>query len=410
MNTIKIRIPRVHNFRKVYDSEEMGTMFGATCPITSIYAAQNELDGVLDINPRTQKQSSAPSRAMHETLRDHQEAFVFRNRGLTFIAQDVSWDNKTEDLEMIFEVDPSAEAQTSGLADGGHTYDVIKNFIDEADESERKDITAEVKLDIITGFDGRLDEIGAIVESRNTSTQVRDETLLNYQGLFLPIERALANQKYAENIAYYENQLTDDKNPESGYRPINVSTILSYLMCFDAQSFNENQHPIAAYSSKRKVLSWYEKRFKEDRKDIEALALLLPKILDLRDYVEFQIPEVWNKISGRFGDQKGVKKLKLEKALDFSDYEVRYAIPGGFIYPVLSAFRSILIKTAGDYKFRIDPKKSFDQMNAEKGKSLVYKLVNVQDKDPQAMGKNSELYDSCYGSLRGYYYESLNNK
>lgn len=404
--TLKINIPRVHNFRKVYDSD-MGIMYGATCPIMSIYSVRKEIDKILDINPRTQKQSSVPSRAMQDTLQDHQEAFVFRNRGLTIIAVDVNWDNKSENLEMTFEIDEHGDAPTSGLADGGHTYDVIKSFIDETDESERKEITAEVKLDIITGFNGKLDEISAIVESRNTSTQVRDETILNYRGIFRPIEQALATQKYADKVAYYENQLVDDKNPESSYRPINISTVLSYLMCFDTQVFNENEHPTGAYSSKKRVLAWYEKRFRENPKDMEELARLVPEILALRDYIEFKIPEVWNKVSARFGDQKGVKKLKGVRQLDFSDYQTGYTIPGGFVYPLLSAFRAILTKDASEYKFKIAPKELFDQMNNEKGKSLIYKLVNVQDKDPQAMGKNAELYDSCYGSLRGYYYESL---
>lgn len=406
--TFKITVPNVHNFRKVYDSDGRGSMYGATCPIVSIYSVRDAIDKVLEINPRTQKQTSAPSRAMHETLRDAQDSFVFRNRGITFVVQDVSWDNKTEDLEMTFSIDPAADTQTSGLADGGHTYEVIKDFINITDESEQGEITAEVRLDIISGFDEKVDEIGAIVESRNTSTQVKDETLLNYRGVFKPIEDSLAKQKYANDIAYYENQLTDEKNPESAYRAINISSVLSYLMCFDQEVFNENQHPIAAYSSKKKALDWFEKRHKENEQDTIAFAQILPEILDLKDYIESQIPVVWNKVSGRFADQKGVKKLKNSKTLDFSQYQTDYAIPGGFIYPILGAFRSLLVKSDKAYKFRVDPKKIFDQMNAEKGRSLVYKLVNVQDKDPQTIGKNPELYDSCYGSLRGYYYESLN--
>lgn len=407
MEIITIKIPKVRNFRKIYDSEK-GFMYEVTCPITSIYIASNEIDKVLGINPRNQKQSSSPSKSMQETLRDEQDSFVFRNRGLTFIVQNVSWDNKTEILEMLCEINRPPDFQINGLADGAHTYEVIKKFISETEESEQKEITAEVKLDIITGFVDR-DEIIAMVDSRNKSTPVRTESLLNYKGFFKPVIEMLEGQIYNNNIAYYENQLIDDKDPELGYRQINVSSVLSYLMCFDLNEFNENKHPISAYSSKKKVLNWFEQRYEKDKKDTIALIEILPQVLELRDYIESQMPKVWNKISGRFGDQPGVKKLKKAKRLDFSEHQSEYLIPGGFIYPVFSAFRALLTKKNDKYEFNIDdPKKIFSKMNLKDSKSLIYKLVNVNDKNPNAIGKNSELYDSCYGSLRGYYYESLN--
>lgn len=407
MEVITIKIPKVHNFRKIYDSEK-GFMYEVTCPIMSIYIASSEIDKVLGINPRNQKQSSSPSKSMQETLRDEQDSFVFRNRGLTFIVQSVSWDNKTEILEMLCEIDKSPDFQINGLADGAHTYEVIKKFISETEEPEQEEITAEVKLDIITGFIDR-DEIIAMVDSRNKSTPVRTESLLDYKGFFKPIKEILKGQIYDNNIAYFENQLVDEKKPESGYRQINISSVLSYLMCLDLNEFNENKHPISAYSSKKKVLDWFEQRYKKDEKDTIALIEILPEILELRDYIESQMYKIWNKISGRFGDQPGVKKFKKAKKLDFSEHQSEYLIPGGYIYPVFSAFRALLIKKNDKYEFNIDnPKKIFDQMNLKDSKSLIYKLVNVNDKNPNAIGKNSELYDSCYGSLRGYYYESLN--
>ncbi len=408
MEQVIIKIPNVHNFRKVYDSENNGLMYGATCPILSIYAVKEQLDKVLDINPRNQKSTSAPSKAMQDTLREAPDLFVFRNRGLTFMAQKALWDNKTEVLEITCEIYPNQEFQINGLADGAHTYDVIKKFIGEIDETERKEISAEVKLDIITGQNDR-DEIIAMVDSRNKSMPVREESMLDYKGVFKAIKKALEGKTYEHDIAYYENQLVDDKNPESGYRQIGISSVLSYLMCFDINYFNENKHPVSSYSSKKKVLSWFEEKFNENEKDTAAFVKILPKILELRDYIESEMPKVWNKISGRYVDQPGVKKLKRSEKLDFSDYEVAYLSPGGFIYPVLSAFRSILSKTDGEYDFKTEPKKMFDRMNKADGRSLVYKLVNVNDKNPNAIGKNAELYDSCYGSLRGYYYESLNN-
>jgi hypothetical protein len=405
--TIKIIIPKVHNFRKIYESELTGSMYGATCPILSIYSLKDQLDAIIEINPRNQKYTSAPSKAMQETLRDSQDFFVFRNRGITFVAHDAIWDNKTENLEMTFEINDALSDQINGLADGGHTYDVIKNFVGETEEAEQKEITAEVRLDIITGFDENVDEIAEIVEARNTSTQVRTESLLNYRGVFDSVKDSIKNQEYSDNVAYYENQYVDDKNPTLGYRSISVNSLLSYLMCFDVKTFDQNNHPIVAYSSKKKVIDWFSNRLDKDHKNTIAFCKILPEILDLRDYIESQIPEIWNRVSTRFGNQPGVKKTKNEKKLDFSEYMVGYNIPGGFVYPILSAFRSLLIETKDGYKFKTDPKKLFDLMNSEEGKTLIYKLINVDNKDPQKIGKSSGLYDSCYGSLMGYYYESI---
>ncbi len=409
--TIVLTIPKVTNFRKIYESkDEGGSMYGATCSILDIFSIRDQIDKLLDINPRTQKESSAPSKAMRETLRDAQEMFVFRNRGMTFIAYDAVWDNKTHALTLTFKVDPNSNNESNGLADGGHTYEVINNFVNDIDEAERKDIVAEIRLDILTGFDNKSDEVSEIVQARNTSTQVKDESLLNSRGVFDLIKNSLKGEPYENNIAYYENERIDEKNPESGYRTNKVANILSYLMCFDQKEFTENIHPIKAYSSKKKPVEWYVKKWKDDKEDLLALTSLLKEILSLRDYVESQIPRAWNKWSGRFGDQKGVKKLKKETKLDFSNYKVEYDVPGGYVYPILASFRSLLVKEGNVYKFRTDPKKLFDSMNIEERRSLIHKLKGVDNDDPQAMGKSNALYDTCYGALRGYYYESLNQK
>lgn len=411
MKTITITLPKISNFRKIYESKDgIGAMYAATCSILDIFAAQEQIDAVLDINPRTQKESSVPSKAMRATLKDAQDMFVFRNRGMTFVAHDVSWDNKTYQLTITFKVDPSVDNGTNGLADGGHTYEVIKDFVNQIDVTERKSITAEVRMDILTGFEEKPDEVSEIVEARNTSTQVKDESLLNSKGVFNPLKDAMSGASYSDNIAYYENERKNEKDPESGYRTIKVATVLSYLMCFDVTTFTENDHPVKAYSSKKKALEWYEHKWNEDKEELISLLSLTKEILDLRDYIESQVPKVWNKISGRYMDQKGVRKFSEDTKLDFSDYKVGYDVPGGHVYPILAAFRSLIVKEKGEYRFKTSPKVLFDQMNNQEQKSLIYKLKGVQDQDPQAMGKSPELYDSCYGSLRGYYYESLSQK
>lgn len=400
MKKITIILNNVQNFRKTFESEKTGIIYSVSCPIFSLYQKREEIDKILAINPRNQKKSSKPSKEMTDTLKDSPEMFIFRNLGITLIASEVNWDNKTNDLEITFDLD-----NENGLANGGHTYDVIKSFIGKVEEAEQSTIVADVRLDIITG-ENLKDEIINITEARNTSTQVREDSIMNSRGLFDIVKSSINEADYSENVSYYENQYVVENDVDSGYRQIKVSTILSYLMCFDLEWFDENTHPVIAYSSKKKVLDWYVKRNDSGKKDLEKFSKILPEILVLRDYIESSIPDIWNLRSGRFADQKGVRKLVADKKLDHTDYSVGYDIPNGYIYPILSAFRSILKRNSeGEYSFLVDPIKLFDEMNKDGKKSLVYKLINVTDKDPQTMGKSSELYDSCYGSLKGYYYE-----
>lgn len=407
--SIVLTLPRVENFRKIYESGDgVGVMYSASCSIKDIFDVREKVDDLLEINPRTQKFSSVPSKAMRETLTDAPSMFVFRNRGLTFIARDAIWDNKTNELTLTFELTGVPEREINGLADGGHTYEVIKDFVGSIEPQEQGGVNAEVRIDILTGFENKLDEVGAIVEARNTSTQVRDESLLNNNGVFNAIKESLSGTSYANEIAYYENHRIDESDPSSRSRSIKIANVISYLMCFDTTTYSENDQPVQAYSSKKKALAWYEKKWNgssEDQENLKALVALMPQILDLRDYVESTIPTVWNRWSGRFADQKGVSKLTHDRKLDFSEYVVEYDVPGGYVYPVLSAFRSIIEKKNGKYQFRVNPKDLFDRMNDERGRSLVLKLKNTSDQDPQALGKNGDLYGACYASVLAYYYE-----
>ena len=408
---VTVTINNVDSFRKIYEARGgNGALYGASVSVLDLFKVREQIDATLGINPRNQKDTSRPSRAMEETLNDASNMFVFRNRGITFIAKDVRWDNSTHDLVMTFVISGKKEDEVNGLADGGHTYNVLMRYIDQIDPSERHEIDAYVRLDILTGFNEYPEEVGMIVESRNTSTQVREESILNRDGYFEPLKNALAGTKYADQIAYYENQLVNDDDPEKGYRPIKVSTVLSYLMCFDPNTFDSNSHPTIAYSSKKKAVDWYVKFFDSDHKnktnDLQNFMSLAPAILDFHDYIESQVPKVWNMISGRYADQPGVKTLNKESSLPFGPYKTAYAVPGGHVYPVLSAFRSVVDSSGGNYTFKADLKKLFDQMNSGKQSSLIHKLVATDKKDPQTMGKSNDLYTICYMSVTSYYLEN----
>ena len=67
-----------------------------------------------------------------------------------------------------------ADPEKHGLLDGGHTYRVVT---ESAQALADDDDPRFVRVEIVTGFDR--DTISDVVEARNTSNQVRDESLAN---------------------------------------------------------------------------------------------------------------------------------------------------------------------------------------------------------------------------------------
>ena len=175
-------------------------------------------------------------------------------------------------------------------------------------------------------------------------------------------------------------------------------------MCFDTETYDEDTHPTVAYSSKTKAIDWYVNRFNADKNDLVSFLKLATVILSFHDLVESQVPKVWNKISGRYADQKGVKSLKKESGLSFSQYKVNHNIPGGHVYPVMAAFRSVVLNDGKSYSFKINPETLFRDAKDLSG-SLIKKIKNSPDDDPQKLGKNSDLYGNCYSTVKLASYE-----
>ena len=128
------------------------------------------------INPRDPNKSSGVAKRIAESLQNQPECFLFRNRGLTLLSEKVSFNNESNILAVEF-----SDKTMHGLLDGGHTYAVIREVFDSLIEDDKVDTNlnnAYVKLEILEGITSK-DETTEIVGARNTSTQVRDQSLAN---------------------------------------------------------------------------------------------------------------------------------------------------------------------------------------------------------------------------------------
>jgi hypothetical protein len=352
------------------------------------------LDEWREINVRDAKLNSGVARKISETLHDDPDSFFFKNRGMTIIVDKATYDNKKN----VVEIEVS-DKKRNGLLDGGHTFKVIREYLENITEDELVEIKAFVKIEILEGVKDYESVVG-IVEARNTSTQVKEQSIQELLQKYELVKDVLKNESYANRIAYKEFELTEEADGEKKAKDIDIREILSYLMCFDVESYDNNAHPIKAYSTRSSVLDYF--RSNENEKRIKKYIPLLPQVLELRDVIYLELPEAYNKIGGKFGALTGVSELSNKKKnktlLPFTEKESSYIIPSGFIYPILASFRNLINCDEKKCTWKADPIKFFREY-----KEQLAERVGEQAKEfrnPNKLGKDKATWGRCYDLIQ----------
>lgn len=345
------------------------------------------------INVRDPKLSGAVPKAIRGSLHDNPEMFLFMNRGITMSVDSVTFDNKSSTVTVTL-TDP----ELHGLLDGGHTYNIVN---EEAPNLEKPQF---IKLEFLEGFDP--ENITQVVDARNTSNQVRDESLMNLAGKFGPLKEALKHAPYYDRIAWSEYQ-TDEKGSPL---PIDVREIIAILTAFDRENFSDKTHPINAYRSKAACL----KHFKEHTSSYKKIYPIAQQVLALYDHIQDRLPEAYNVArgvgggvsGGKFGRLTGVSVYKGKRAADlyFIGKKTKYGIPAGFIYPILGAFRALLEVKSGRYVWGkgLDPVALLD---GDLGLHLADTLANyaLEAQNPSKTGKSPMVWQACYQCVELHY-------
>ena len=283
----------------------------------------------LEVNARESSAKGRVPNAIKGTLTDKPEWFAEYNRGLTIVASTLEWDNKTKSLTMSFK-----DKAYNGVLDGGHT---LRAILDDRDPSGEVIQTGCCNIEVFTGLDE--DDIPSVVEARNTSKQVESKSLLNLEGSFDDLKAAIGSK--ADRISWKENELGD----------FDVREVIGILTALDAGSYADTTQPIVAYSQKETCL----KRFKQQRPAYEKLYGIAEDALEMWDTIQYVLPNQYNSMgpisgsAGKFGRLSGVKVLsaKKPKQLPFISKTTTYNTPTGYIYPILSAFRAMLVEENG---------------------------------------------------------------
>jgi hypothetical protein len=282
-----------------------------------------------------------------------------------------------------------------GLLDGGHTYRVITEEVKALPKDEAARYT---RVEIITGFDR--ETISDVVEARNTSNQVRDESLANLRQEFEPLKEVLRGQPYYEAIAWSEYE-----ELETGVaKPIDVRDVISYLIAFDTAQFNSTTQPLIAYKDKRSCL----RHFQQNESRLRKLYPMLPDILGLWDdihqnwslwYCEGREEEAG--IHGRFLKLTAV--IQAQETLYFRGATAKYRMPEAYKYPILSSLRAAVKVQGRGARWASDPfellRHSGPQLTTIVGNSV--RATN----NPNKVGKDVGTWSSCYlvveSALRG---------
>ena len=329
MSTVVFSL-KAHSFRTLptpLDSQEIRT-YNCIVPVGAIPEAFIKWMG---INAREPSLNGRVPKAIRETLNDLPEYFVAYNRGLAIMADTVEYDNRAREIKVSFK-----DEERHGIFDGGHTLKVIldERSIDlsneDADEQQEQ---AYCRLEIMTGVPTEM--IAAIVDARNTSRQVASKSLLNLEGRFGKLKDSLG-PRFSRLISWKENQDA----------PIDVREIIALMTALDRTHYDDTKHPLLAYSGKEACL----KHFQNSPKCYEKLYPLIKDILKLWEEIQANVPEQYNRDpGGKFGKLKGCTPLRRPRELPVIRRTIKYMFPNGYLYPIIAAFRSMLIEVDGVY-------------------------------------------------------------
>ncbi|NUM53102.1 MAG: AIPR family protein [Candidatus Hydrogenedentes bacterium] len=337
-----------------------------------------------EVNPREVNQRSAVYKSISQTLTQEPARFHERNRGITLVAKELTYDEKRKEVILKFD-----DRRLHGVVDGAHTLDAIL----EAQAQPPEDgWPAHVFIKTFVGLDS--DQIAEIAGGLNTSQQVDLKSLENLREHFEELKRVLANESYANAIAYKMNE----------EKPVDVREVLYYLAVFDRSEYSDKNHPVALFGRKEGIV----RRFAEQAADksngdsFRTLIAHAPEILRLRDMIEkraLEVPSI-----GRYKAGKRVRvrsKTNHKNHLNFLNEHVDGKIPLGWIMPMLAGFRAnVEWHTRGKNTFAWTV--PLDELLDSCIQQLVLGIQDVHDQEnsrPEFVGRNSIAWRMSYNTV-----------
>jgi hypothetical protein len=337
-----------------------------------------------EVNPREVNRGSSVYKSILRTLTDEPERFHERNRGITIVADDLSFDDKRQEVILHLK-----DSKAHGVVDGAHTLDAI---IETQGQPPENGWPAFVFIKAVTGIDA--DQIAEIAGGLNTSQQVDLKSLENLKDHFNQLRKVLRDESYADSIAY---KMNEDKS-------VDVREILYYLAVFDCgeDGYDEKRHPVALFGRKEGIV----RRFAEQARDpktgdsFHILISKAPEILRLRDMIEKRALES-NVGRYKVGRNARVRsESNRANQLTFLNEAVNGKIPLGWIMPMLAGFRANVRwdKPRGTFTWIVP----IDELLDDCIEKLVLGIKEVHEQEnsrPEYVGRNAIAWRMSYSTV-----------
>ena len=335
-----------------------------------------------DVNPREVNRRSSVYRAISQTLTQEPARFHERNRGITLVAADLTFDDKRKEAVMRLD-----DTRMHGVVDGAHTLDAI---LEAQRQPPENGWPAHVFIKVVTGIDA--DQIAEIAGGLNTSQQVDLKSLENLREHFAELQRVIRSEPYADAIAY---KMNEDK-------PVDVREVLYYLAVFDCSQYDEKKHPVALFGRKEGIV----RRFAEQAADSstgDSFRILIskaPEILRLRDEIERRALAL---DVGRYKAGKATRirsESHRENTLVFVNTKVNGKIPLGWIMPLLAGFRANVEwnKPKGTFRWIVP----IDELLNKCIDRLVLGIKEIHEQEnsrPEYVGRNAIAWRMSYSTV-----------
>lgn len=377
--TMKVR---ENTFRKLEDPFENG----AAKKYVFYVKVDDVAEGIpMATNPRDQKLTSGVATAIKESLLSNDGYFHLKNRGIVLSEESVHYNNKEKIATIIF-----SDELSHGNIDGGHTYKIVC-------EHKGENLEQYVQFEVMTGVE---DIIENLAEARNTSVQVDAKSMAELAEKFDPIKEGLEGMPFFKRIAFKQNQISVDDETGKKNKMIDAREIVAIISMFNISLYDALHHPTQAYSSKAKMLDMYLKNPEEYREYVN----IMPDIFDLYDAVEMEFADAYNAGGGRYGRKKyaGYKDGKIVVKSKFGLNKMQYKVPDGLLYPVVAAFRSLLVKNkvTGKYEWKngVGPIDVWDNNKEDLVNKIMNFAASIGD-NPNAVGKDSNIWDLAYMTI-----------
>lgn len=335
-------------------------------------------------NVRPPSETKKPFRDMMETVENDPTSFHLKNRGITYLCDKFEYDNSRKSIRITIpsvgqEADDVDEPRF-GIADGGHTYEVIRKTVARLNEFAEQEGWTEpfVRVHFLAGDAIDSAEVEQVVEALNTSSQVQQYTLDEYQNRFDELKIALRDAGFDTNlIAFRENE----------EKEWDVREIVQRMACFLRERWRTVQ-PSQMYRSKGRALDLFTTD--ESREEFRRLYSVVIDVITLPEFIQSEFSRGESTKGKRFGGLRAVRTLKKPYARPGTSYQTDHLMDLAASLPLAAAFRELLELKGDRYHWRLDPKAIFRRCADELYKALVSRSRSA--KSVNALAQDNEYW------------------